>query len=632
MLKNSIRQMIRTPLKTGAFLMLIGISGLILALGANLFYISLKTEEATKGAFTTIGMVNQKPSGVAMEKYWNPKTQSYEAYSREQYDTPIPDSVLDIDEIPYIHKPKHQPFYAAYDKDYVVRNTHNEVDESWWGIGADCVIAEMEPFEDCVPDHPVKLHFKKSLYGNITDRMLNQIWFWDYENPDPKPLKAGKTYIMALYMNNAIEYQGILDKEKYKEVSTVWTPWIDIQGSQYKKDGSQIADEQHSGVFFSEVTDGFYHTEEGKRWLNIIAGFTITNYSIPVTPTDATKLLMYFYNGKAGISEGRDITPEEYASGANVCLIDSKFAANNHLKPGDTLKLPLYYADYSAPACYFYPFWAEQTLTEKLIDASGNMYEIFDEQEYVIAGIYQVTGGLQDYTGFEAPKNGVIIPASSVKGSDNDNIRGYTPMKSSNTLFQIKNGTIDQFWEVWDEKGTDNLEITFQDNGYSELIQSFHNTRRMSVILLTAGIGSVLLILFFFCHMFVARQKTRTALERSLGVPGKKCRHSLISGILLIVLIGVMIGSTAGTLFTGRVMAGLNTGDEYSSAYSANQTAISEDTLPENILTENHMNLIIPALSGTFIFAVSFITAFLIAGQNLKKEPLALLFESDKNR
>ena len=84
------------------------------------------------------------------------------------------------------------------------------------------------------------------------------------------------------------------------------------------------------------------------------------------------------------------------------------------------------------------------------------------------------------------------------------------PMKNSNTVFQIENGTMDKFWEIWDEKGVDGLEITLQDNGYSELMQSFQNTRKMSVILLGAGIGAVLLILLFFCHMFVTKQKTRT--------------------------------------------------------------------------------------------------------------------------
>lgn len=625
MLRNSLKQMLRTPLRTLSFLILIGISGLLLSLGVNLFYISVQTEKQTKGSFTTIGMVKQKPSGTAMKKYWNPVTQDYEARSEKQYGTPVSDSALDIDGLPYIHKPKQQPFYAAYTGSYVVRNTHSEVDESWWGIGASSVIAEMEPFEDCVPDHPVKLHFKKSLYGNITDRMLSWIWFWDYENPSPEPLKAGKTYIMALYMDSSLEYRGILDKEKYKDVSIVWTPWLTNQGSQYQKDGTQIKDEKHKGHFFDEVTDGFYETSEGKRWLNIVKGFEITNYSIPVTPTEATKLLMYFYNGNAGITEGRDITEEEYDSGAKVCLIDNKFAANNQLKPGDKLRLPLYYADYSAPACYYYPYWGEQTISEKIIDADGNLYEVFEENEYEIAGIYQVTGGMQELTGFEAPQNGVVVPAASIENSDADNILNYAPMKDSNTIFQIENGAIDDFWKIWEKNSVDGLEITFQDNGYSELERSFENTRKMSVVLLGAGIGTAFLILIFFCHMFITKQKMRTALERSLGVPRGKCLVSLSGGILLIVLIGVIIGSTAGAMFTDKTSDMLNSKSGYSSAFSANRTAAEEAVLPENILKENHTGILLSLFSGTLIFTAAFATAFIMAESSLKKEPLKLL-------
>lgn len=625
MLKNSIRQMLRTPVKMGMFLVLVGISAALLTLGVNLFYVSEKTGEETKKAFTTIGTVEQKASGVSMKKTWNPKTMEYEAYSSQKYDKIIPDSVLDIEGISYVHKPKHQPFYMAYTGDYVVRNTHSEVDESWWGIGADSVIVEVTPFEDCVPDHPVKLHFKKTLYGNITDRMLSWVWFWDYENPDPKPLKAGKTYIMALYMDSQLEYMGILDKEKYPKVSAVWVPWLDNQGSQYKKDGTQIEDEEHDGRFYDEVTHGFYETKEGRRWLNIIKGFRIADYSIPVTPTDSTKLLMYFYNGNAGILKGRDITKKEYESGKKVCLIDSKFAANNQLAPGDKLRLPLYYANYSKPACLYYPLWAEKTVAEKIINSDGELYDVFEDGEYEIVGIYQVTGGLDSYTGFEAAKNGVIIPAASVKSSDENNILDYAPMKEYNTIFQIENGTIDEFWKVWNENGTDELEITFYDNGYEGLKQSFENTRRMSFILLGAGVGSALFILTFFCHIFVAKQGIRIALERTLGVTKRQCRMSIIGGILLVVLIGGMMGSAAGAVCTNELSRHLDYKDKYLQTFSANKIAKDEMQTADSILKEKYMNVILPAASGGMLIIMSFGIAYAMEERNLKKEPLKLL-------
>ena len=68
---------------------------------------------------------------------------------------------------------------------------------------------------------------------------------------------------------------------------------------------------------------------------------------------------------------------------------------------------------------------------------------------------------MQDLTGYEAPQNGVIIPAASVENSDEDNILNFSPMKPSNTIFQIKNGTIDDFLAIWEEKGIDGLELAF---------------------------------------------------------------------------------------------------------------------------------------------------------------------------
>lgn len=624
-MKNSIRQLWRTPVKAVLFFLLIGGAAFLLTMGANLFYVSSKTREAAEGAFSTIGTVEQKVSSTSMEKYWDPATQDYAYYSNKMYDAPISDEVLDLEGIPYVHKPKQRPFYGAFKEGYVVRDTHSEVDESWLGIGGDSVIVEVEPFEDCVPDHPVKLHFKKTLYGKITDRMLNRIWFWDYTNPEPQPLYAGKTYIMALFNNVSLEYQGVLDKDKYPDVSAVWTPWIDIKGYQYTKEGIEIDDSQHENQFYSEVTDGFYETAEGKRWLNMIEGFRIADYSIPVIPTDATNLLMYFYNQDAGIVEGRDITDEEYREGKRVCLVQEEFAASNHLEIGDKLELPLYYADYSVSASFSYPMWSTQTVAAKLINAEGELYAPFWDEEYEVAGIYKVYAGTDTYTGHEAAKNGVIIPAASVKESDEDNILGYGPMKDYNTVFQLENGRIDAFWDVWNKQGSSQLKITFYDKGYSALEQSFQNTRKMSAILLSAGIGTTILILLFFCHMFIAKQKLRTAVERSLGMTKKQCRTSLLSGMLVTAAIGCAVGAGAGSLLTGTVARSLEKSTTYSSLYSTGKAVIEEIASSPEVLTGGLARVAIPVTAAAAVLAMAWLTAYIMVSGNLREEPMELL-------
>lgn len=81
-----------------------------------------------------------------------------------------------------------------------------------------------------------------------------------------------------------------------------------------------------------EVMEGFYETEIGKRWINLANIFYKGDFPLPVIPTDNTELLMPFYNKNIIISEGEDISAEEYSCGEYVCLISNKFAMENDLQ------------------------------------------------------------------------------------------------------------------------------------------------------------------------------------------------------------------------------------------------------------------------------------------------------------
>lgn len=624
MLRNSIRQMCRTPVKMLLLLALMVTASLLVTLGVNLFYISEKTQAAAKDAFQTIGTVEQRPSAVAREKYWDYRTREYQYQDVNRYDSRIPETVLDLEGISYIHKPKQYPYYIAHKDGYVVRNTRSEVDEAWMGAEGQEVIAEVTPFEDCVPDHPVKLRFKKAIFGKVTERMLSYIWYWDNTTPTPEPLYADKTYVIAAYMNVLLEYEGIIDKEKYPDVSAVWTPVEDIEGQQYRKDGTRIRDEEYKDRHCSEMTENFYETEEGKRWFNLLEGLRITDYSIPVIPTDATKLLPYFYKGDTGITEGRDISEEEYREGKRVCLVADAFAANNKLKVGDKLELPLYCADYLFPAGLSYPAWS-YTYGMKMINAKGELYQPFFDEEYEIVGIYKINYASQSYTGFEPANNGVIIPAASVTASDEDHILRHGPMKEYNTVFQLENGTVDEFWDLYGKSGIEGLDITIDDGGYTQVEQSFLNTGKMSVILLAAGCVASILILLFFCHMFVTKQKQRTAIERSMGMTKRQCRTSLMGALLLVILFGCIAGCTAGAVSTGRIAKKLEKKAEFSPLFSSNQSVGKE--LPSSLeyLEEGHRNLILPIASGAVILIAAGLISTVMVEKNLKEEPLKLL-------
>ena len=70
MIRNSIRQMLRTPVKLAAFLSLITASSFLLTLGLNLFFISRETQKEAQNSFITIGTVEQKASNSGREALW----------------------------------------------------------------------------------------------------------------------------------------------------------------------------------------------------------------------------------------------------------------------------------------------------------------------------------------------------------------------------------------------------------------------------------------------------------------------------------------------------------------------------------------------------------------------------------
>ena len=162
-----------------------------------------------------------------------------------------------------------------------------------------------------------------------------------------------------------------------------------IASTQYTIDMEPVYDPvTEEERWYDEVTDGFYETERGKRWLALSSYQDYSMRTIPVQPVDGTELLMHFYNGEAQITEGRDITEKEYAEGAKVCLIPRSLAMQLGKKTGDTLALPLYYADYSRPVGDAFLLGVGGYISVNILNAEGSVYPVFNEQEYEIVGLY----------------------------------------------------------------------------------------------------------------------------------------------------------------------------------------------------------------------------------------------------
>ncbi len=539
-IKNSIRQLRRMKGRTCLFLLLLLLASGLFSLGRGFQAINRRNMEAYEDSFMTIGTVEQKADTVQEILDWDAGIKAYRIYSRSAYDSYVPLSVLDFEGAEYLSGPEKRVFYGAYNPEYVM----------YEGGLSSTIIVEATPLEDVVPDHPVKLKLTRVLMGPSDLWEGLSIIFCNHYDPDPEMLYAGKTYIMSLQNRPGHENEKQFSEDNKME----YAPWPVLQSDQVGPEGEALRDEVEDGDFYDEVTEGFYETRRGKRWMELLGTWDYTNHIFPVTGTDNIHLIMAFYNGDAWISSGREFTDEEYENGEKVCLIGEKFARANGLETGDSIRLPFLYANHRSSAGS--RFGSSGLGVTPLLNTKGECYPVFEDSSYTIVGMYSGNTGFKD--AYMLGHNEILIPSRSVKNSDADNIVAWGPMLGSTT----------SYLEKWNRQGIDNVEITFYDGGYTQLEAGMENMKQISRILVVMGLVLILMVLLYFTWLFIIRQGERTAVERCLGLSKRKCFLSLFTGIFLLTACGSAAGCAAGNLLSRQIAGGIGPASYYDTSYS----------------------------------------------------------------
>lgn len=597
MIRYSLKQMLRTRLKTCLFFLLLAGSACLLSLGIYLWDMNRQSIEGFEDVFTTIGIVQQKQHDLGLRRVWNENAEKYLYIQDYEYGKIIKDGELAFEGAEYVIEPRQRPYFGA-DMEYMENfpSFDGKMEEYYFTV-------EFVPLEDYDGTEPVKIQIVKSYAQSYQEGDV--LSFFHYED---LYLEQGKRYIASLQYSPDINGDHEAD----------YCLHSGLYASQYDKIGNKLHG-KYENVLISEVTDGFYETEIGKCWLE--QGEAIQKYQdiLPVTPVDDVQMIMAFYEQRAYIKEGRTISSQEYEEGANVCLVPGYLATQLHLQVGDLLRLPLLYASYGETAATnfgnsvggfgFIP-----------LNADGKMYEVFDDQTYEVVGIYDITSNPAG--DFALAPIEVFIPYNTVKGSWENNIVSYGPMQAANTTFQIENGTIEEFLKLWNEQEfSKELEITFYDKGYSEFERGIESRKMMSNIFLISGLLLATTIIIFFCNLFIMGQKQRISIERVLGQTRRECCMSVLTGLLLVAFTGIALGSFTGLLLTKYVLEQLESTVFYDTLYSITmiQTA-------ENLGYEIQNGSIWTAL---FTFGILMTSVITIAGLYikyiLKDTPLQML-------
>ncbi len=591
-MKNSLKQLLRRPGRAILFFLLMAASTLLLVFGAAMYMQNQIRIDSLDESFTTVGYISQQPKdkgGSFNPVFWD--------YGEEGIIYP---DTLDFEGADYIVPPESRPYYLACIEGAWVEGGNRD------SIAVDDNINLLEfRVKGPNPENPYLIEaeltkilegsgqvLKLNLYEGDADsrasisympcdleigETMNFVEFWLEEGE----LEPGKTYVGLLTHNtaNPLSDVSVMDRDGkmvglnalgdyYAALSSPGTSLVDRRGNPVESDIFNT-DENGRSSGFVEVTPGYY--DEGgafEAWRSLTTENEMKKLTHPVLPVSDPNLLTFHRRNIANI-RGREITEEEYASGARVCMVAKEFAQKNLLYEGDKITLPLIGSLYGYQEINEFGSTTRFSLpVQHLLDAQGKPLEPFFEAEYEIVGIFDPRYRCEELTYSDL----IIVPSRSIEGSDEGHILYAGAMDDSNTSFMIPNGSIEEFDAALREAvpEAERLDIYYDDMGYARSVENLNDAKKTAALLFAVGVlaaGAIIALLLYF---FVVMEKKRTAVERSLGMTKGQCRISLMAGLMVLSLAATAIGSVGAGVLLDRV-------DAYSLEQAQAQSAKMEE-------------------------------------------------------
>jgi len=343
-------------------------------------------------------------------------------------------------------------------------------------------------------------------------------------------------------------------------------------------------------------TDDFWETEAGAYFRDAIDICRINGSTLTAVSTPDLSMYTPFYNGDVYISEGRSFTNDDYTNGSKVCIISSYLAAMNGWQIGDKLDLSFFEALYgfsgeaSDVTSYYEP------LVETYNEETGR-YELhaedilFDEGQFEIVGFFdgKVTrSNFMDDIQYDL-KEGVdrqivFVPESAVTNQPE------VPLSQYNTTVLLDDEQVKYFLSDMEASGLleqkkGQYQVTFEifDQGYGAIKQSLRQLDTVSRLTLYLACAAAVVVIVLLAVLTVLQNRRQIATLRSLGVKKRQIPAAVLSGIVLVCLLGVIAGGVLGHALSDKTAAyildtaQMDLADTAFSAMLAKEDAEAED-------------------------------------------------------
>lgn len=306
-------------------------------------------------------------------------------------------------------------------------------------------------------------------------------------------------------------------------------------------------------------TDSFWETEAGAYFQDAIDICRINGSALTAVSTPDLSMYTPFYNGDVYISEGRSFTADDYANGNKVCIISAYLAAMNDWKIGDKLDLSFFEATYgfsgeaSDVTSYYEPL--VETYNEETGKYELHAEEImFDQGEYEIVGFFdgKVTRSpFMDDVQYDqdegVDRQILFVPEKAVANLPQVPLSQYNTtilLDDEETMYFMSDMEASGLLEY--QKGCYQVVFEIFDQGLGGIKQSLRQLDTVSRLTLYLACAAAAVVIILLAVLTVLQNRRQIATLRSLGVKKRQIPAAVLSGILLICLLGAIAGGAVG--------------------------------------------------------------------------------------
>lgn len=294
------------------------------------------------------------------------------------------------------------------------------------------------------------------------------------------------------------------------------------------------------GMEFLRVVDGleegYLETEEFTWYKGIAEAANQSVLAYDMVYTSDMRAIPYVNERKMIVSEGRPLTAED----TDGCVVSELFLEEHGLAIGDRLEIKFGNKLFHQNAVY-----------GATADNEEELSDFDDSAELEIVGAYRFTDDanmrMKEFK-WAYSSSTVFVPKSLLPVEIPDDYE-FSPGEFS--FFAEDARDIETFKENAEQFAARmNLALRFSDGGWLGVKDSFEIgffTSSLTAVLYCAG---AVLALFLAVYLYIKRNQNVYAIMRTLGVPAREARHTIVLPLSVLSVSAMVIGGLAGIFYT----------------------------------------------------------------------------------